>query len=365
MLYGKRVSFLESLVLFLLFFLSPFNESPAQMQTPKVGVFKVKEEALLVGREYVGHVEAMAQVEIRAKVQGYIEEIRFKEGSFVKEGQILYILEQAPFNAEVEVAEARLEQAKAELFRATKYLQRLREVKEGGVSQFEMERAMADELKAKADVKLREAELKNAKLNLGYTQVRSPISGKIGQSLFKEGSLVGPSSGPLAKVVTLDPIRIVFSPSERDIQRLMSLKDGQGFFVLLPEKENPIEIPVALDFIDNQVDPSTGTIGVWLRASNPKGILVPGQYVKVKWIGDTFNNKALLIPQASVLQDQKGRYVLVVENGVVKEKRVKLGEMLKHMWIVEEGVSVGDQVIVEGVQKVRPGQEVEVMEARL
>jgi len=365
MVIGKGMWLFKALVLSFIVGLFPVKESIAQGQSLKVGVFKVRQEPLNTGREYVGHVEAMAQVEVRAKVQGYIEEIKFKEGSFVTEGQVLYVLEQAPFKAEVEVCEARLEQAKAELFRATKYLQRLKEVKEGGVSQFEMEKATADELKAKADVKLREAELKNAMLNLGYTQVRSPISGKIGQSLFKKGALVGPSTGPLAKVVSFDPVRILFSPSERDIPKITAFSEDPSFSMLLEQpQEKALQIPVRLDFIDNQVDPNTGTISVWLKANNPKGVLVPGQYVKVRWVQDT-SRQALVVPQATVLQDQKGRYLLVVENGQVKEKRVRLGQMLKDMWVVEEGVEVGDMVILEGLQKVRPGQNVEVMEVNL
>jgi membrane fusion protein (multidrug efflux system) len=334
----------------------------SQNLTTRVVVQRVRAHSVALEREYVGHVEAMEQVEIRAKVQGYLEEVRFREGSLVKAGELLYRIEDASFKADVEVAEARVEQAKAELFRASQYLQRLKEVKAGAVSQLDMDKAIADELKAKADLRLREAELKNARINLGYTEIKAPISGRIGQSSFKKGDLVGPSSGALAKIVSVDPVRIVFSPSERELPRLLSDQGRPRFLARVPGPGGSgMEIPCELDFMDNKVDPKTGTIAVWLRAKNPKGLRVQGQYVRVIW-QEKAAGEGLVVPQRAILQDQKGRYVLVVEGGIVKERRIKVGQMLKDGWVVEEGLGPGEMVVVEGIQKVRPGQPVETEE---
>lgn len=352
------------LSLMLILFSEPLTY--AQQVMPTVGVIRLKEEVMTNVKEYVGHIEAIQEVSLVSKVQGYLEEVRFKEGSMVKAGEVLFIIEQEPFKADLQVAEARLEQAKAEHFRASQYLTRLKEVKSGGVSQLDLDKATADELKARADLKLREAELLNARLNLNYTQIRSPISGKIGKSNYKKGDLVGPGSGALAKVVSLNPIRVVFSVPEKDILEILTLKNQKEVLSLetLEGNNKPKIIRGEIEFLDNQIDTKTGTIAVYGKLENPEGILLPGQYVKVLIQGD---KKALgiRIPQRAILQDQKGRYVFTVEGDTVVEKRVILGEMQREGWEVKEGLKVGDLLVVEGVQKVRPGIQVKAQEMDL
>lgn len=361
---GVWTPFRVGRLLVFILFLQPL--AYAQQMMPTVGVVRVKEGVRSNLKEYVGHLEAIQEVSLVSKVQGYLEEIRFKEGSLVKAGELLFVIEQEPFKAEVMVAEARLEQAKAEHFRASRYLARLKEVKSGGVSQLEIDKATADELKARADLKLREAELLNAKLNLGYTQIRSPISGKIGKSNFKKGDLVGPGSGVLAKVVSLNPIRVVFSVPEREISEILALKGEREALTVEVRQSNDrvSEIKGEIDFLDNQIDTKTGTIVVHGRIENPEGILLPGQYVKV-FIQGPKKTLGISIPQRAVLQDQKGRYVLVVESDTVIEKRVTLGEMQREGWEVKEGLQVGDLLVVEGLQKIRPGMKVKTQEMDL
>ncbi|MFN3534380.1 MAG: efflux RND transporter periplasmic adaptor subunit, partial [Desulfatiglandales bacterium] len=305
---------------------------------------------------YVGHLEALQEVNVTAKVQGYLEEIKFLEGSMVKAGDLLFVLEQDLFKADLIVAEARVEQAKAEYLRASQYLTRLKEVKTGGIPQLELDKATADELKARADLKLREAELLKAKLNLGYTQIRSPIGGKVGKSIFKRGDLVGPGSGALVKVVGLDPMRVVFSVPEREISGVVNLKGvKEGLWVELPGNGKGIlRIPGEVEFLDNQVDPKTGTLAVYARIQNPQGLLLPGFYVKVL-IKEGDGEDKLVIPQRAVLQDQRGRYVFVVEGETATERRIRLGEMWKEGWEVLEGLSEGELLVVEGIQRIRPG----------
>ncbi len=333
----------------------------------KVQVYKVERGDLSVPKEYLGTVEAIYQVDVRTKIKGYIERVAFKEGQFVKEGDLLYVLEQAPYKAAVKAAEARVEQAKAELFRASRYLDRLKEVKTGAISQSDLDNATATELKAKADLKLYEAQLEAAKLELSYTQIRAPISGKVGKSLFKEGDLVSTESGTLTRIVDLENLRVVFSVPQKELPLISHRSSPEdphpttiSFRVLFDHGEGNNENLIAsLDFINNEVDPKTGTIAIWLRLKNQKQALLPGQYVKVQILRQV-GIKLPLVPQRAVMQDQKGKYVLLVNNNKVTERRITASKGVGQMLAVEEGLSEGELVVVEGVQKVRPGQEVEI-----
>lgn len=358
---GTRRNLRPFLLFFLIAGLFLHPEASSQQVVPSVRVIKVTRDQKPVFKDYIGHTEPIEEVGLIAKVQGYLKEIRFQEGSMVKAGDLLFVIEQEPFRAEVSIAEARLEQAQAELFRATQYLKRLREVKSGAVSQLELDKAIADELKAKADIKLREAELQNARLNLGYTEIRSPITGKIGKAYFKKGDLVGPGSGALATVVSLDPLRVVFSVPERESPKAVRLINKKAtLLVEVPTVDaQQGKIPATIEFLDNKVDPKTGTVAVYARLANPHKVVLPGQYVKVL-LQEEDNITKFTVPQRSVLQDQKGRYVFVVKDGVVMEKRVLLGEMLGDGWEVMEGLNEGDLIVVDGIQKVRPNMKVTV-----
>jgi len=345
-------------LLFLIFTPSILHAAP-----PLVKIIKVAEKSISPLKEYVGHVEAIKIVDIMPRVEGYLEQVRFKEGEYVHEGEILYIIEQAPYIAEVDSAKAALEKAKAHLFRAKQRLKRLRAASPESISKTDMDNAIADVMSAKAEINEAKARLKRAKIDLGYTVIKAPISGLVGKSFIKKGNLVSPSTRrPLCRIVQIDPIRVVYSISERDINEIqMSLKNEFKVKIKLP---NGKIYPIAgdIDFVDNHIDPKTGTVAIWAIFPNPDRILLPGMYVTAILILKK-PKKMLTIPQSAVLEDKKGKYVLIVnKNNCVEIRRIKTGTMIGTEWTVISGISVGDKVIVQGILKVKPGQFVSIIE---
>jgi len=321
--------------------------------------------------EYVGHVEAIQTVDFQARVQGFLEQVKFKEGSFVNAGDLLYVIEQAPYQASVKADRARVEQLQAILTKASQYLERVRTVRTGGVSAADIDNAVAAELQAKAQLEEGRATLERSELNLGYTTIRAPISGRIGRTAYTAGNLVGPASVPLARIVQIDPIRVVYSISENDIATIrMALKDAaqrQKDPILVPRirLSTGVTYPIAgqLDFVNNEVDAATGTIAVWALFDNPDGLLLPGQYVTVL-VTRSEPRLMPVVPQSAVLEDHEGRYVLVVEDeNRVSMRRVKSGPVIGVNWAIESGLAVGEIVIVEGTQKAQPGHIVKPITA--
>jgi len=345
------------------------NAAPAGPGTgppPQVTVATVIEQDVNPPAEYVGHAEAIQSVDLRARVEGFLERVDFKEGSDVQAGNLLYVIEQAPYQARVNAEKASLAQAEAILTKARQYLHRAQTVRSGGISATDLENAVAEELRAKAQFEQVKANLQIAQINLGYTAIKAPISGRIGRTAFTKGNLVGPDSGALARIVQSDPIRVVYSISENDLDSInMALKDADR------EKNHPMLMPQIklaggqiletkghVDFVDNTVDVSTGTIAVRALFKNPKGTLIPGQYVTVL-VARSEPKPMPVVPQAAVLEDHDGRYVLLVDDrNQVAVRRVKTGPVVGASWAVESGLAVNERVIVEGVQKVQPGQTV-------
>jgi RND family efflux transporter MFP subunit len=322
--------------------------------------------------EYVGHMEAIQSVELQARVEGFLEHINFKEGSFVHAGDLLYVIEQAPYQANVKADKARVEELQAMLTKARQYLERVRTVRSGGVSASDIDNAVAEELRAKAQLEEARATLERSELNLGYTTIRAPISGRIGRTAYTAGNLVGPTSGQLARIVQIDPIRVVYSISENDMAAIqMALKDAAQRTknpVLVPRIRlstgSTYQIAGQLDFVNNEVDAATGTIAVWAVFDNPDGLLLPGQYVTVL-VTRSKPKLMPVVPQSAVLEDHEGRYVLVVEDqNRVNIRRIKSGPVVGTNWAIESGLTVGEIVIVEGTQKAQPGQIVKTVTAK-
>lgn len=337
---------------------------PGDMPPPLVTVAKVTEQDVNPPSEYVGHVQAVQTVDLRARIEGFLEQVKFKEGSDVHAGDLLYVIEQAPYQAKVNADTAIVIQATATHTKARQYLERVRTVRSGGVSQSDIDDAVAEELRARGELEQAEANLKRSQLDLGYTMVKAPITGRIGRTAFTRGNLVNPASGPLARIVQIDPIRVVYSISENDLVAIkMAIKDAAG------EKKHPILAPRIklpggqilktsgqIDFVDNTVDPDTGTIAVWTLFDNPDGTLLPGQYVTVL-VARSQPEVMTVVPQSAVLEDHDGRYVLVVtDQNQVAVRRVKTGPVVGINWAITSGLSVNENVIMEGVQKVQPGQ---------
>jgi membrane fusion protein (multidrug efflux system) len=339
---------------------------------PLVTVAPVTLQDVNPPEEYVGHVEAIQSVDLQARVEGFLEEVRFKEGHFVHAGDLLYVIEQDLYQANVKADRARVEQLRAILTKASQYLERVQTVRSGGVSAADIDNAVAEEARARAQLEEARATLERSELNLGYTTIRAPISGRIGRTAYTAGNLVGPASGPLARIVQMDPIRVVYSISENDMVTIqMALKDAAE------RQKNPLLVPrirlstgqtypVAgqLDFVNNEVDAATGTIAVWAVFDNPDGLLLPGQYVTVL-VTRSQPKLMPVIPQSAVLEDHDGTYVLVVEGqGRVSMRRVKTGPVIGVNWAMESGLDVGEMVIVEGTQKAQPGHIVKTVTAK-
>lgn len=342
------------------------NARGQQGATPLVTVASITLQDVNPPDEYVGHVESVQSVELMARVQGFLEKVCFDEGTDVSEGDLLYLIEQDSYEATVSADKAAVAQAEAAVLKATQYLKRLREVSSGGVSATDLDNAEAEVLRAEAQLQGAKADLERALLDLSYTRVTAPISGRIGRTAFTKGNLVGPGSGPLARIVQLDPIRVVYSISENDLTALRSsfsdaFRNESGAVLQQRIRLAGGEVyPYTgrIEFLDNVIDESTGTIAVRAVLSNPDGQLLPGQYVTVL-VSRSDSRPEPVVPQAAVLEDRQGRYVLSVdEESRVAQRRIITGIMTDGYWSVKEGLSAGDLVIVEGIQKVQPGQTV-------
>jgi membrane fusion protein (multidrug efflux system) len=318
--------------------------------------------------EYVGHIEAIEAVRLRARVEGFLEQVNFTEGGYVRAGDLLYVIEQAPYKARVDAAEAQVAQAEAILQKASQRLKRLRAARPESVPATDMDNAVAEELRARAQLEAAKAELEIARINLRYTVIRAPISGRIGKTAYTKGNLVNLSSGPMARIVQVDPVRVVYSVSENDIpviqEALHDAARGNQSPLLAPRLRlangQIYKETGRVDFVDNEVDPSTGTIAVRAVFNNPDRLLIPGQYVTVL-VKKSKPRIMPVVPQAAVLVNQQGRYVLVVdsENRVVA-RPIAIGPATGAYWAVESGLKAGEKIIVYGIQKVRPGQKVRI-----
>jgi membrane fusion protein (multidrug efflux system) len=333
---------------------------------PLVTVASVTLQDVNPPAEYVGHVEAIQAVDLRARVEGFLEQVNFKEGDIVQEGDLLYFIEQAVYKTRVAADKARVAQAEAELDRANRHLKRLQAARPASIRATDMDDAVAAQLRAQAQLSEARATLNRSQLDLGYTTIEAPINGRLGRTAFTKGNLVGPTSGPLARIVQLDPIRVVYSISENNLTAMqMALKDSTK------EAKDPILIPRIklpngemyatvgqVDFVNNEVDAGTGTIAVWAVFDNHDGLLLPGQYVTVL-VSQSEAEMLPVVPQSAIQEDREGRYVLVVDDeNRVLQRRVKTGPVIGGMWAIESGLTAKETVIVQGVQKVSPGMVV-------
>jgi membrane fusion protein, multidrug efflux system len=332
---------------------------------PAVSVAKVSTRVVTETGTFIGRVTAIDKVDIVARVPGFIEERTFKEGQNVKKGELLYRIEQATYKAAVEQQRANLAKAKATQVNAKLQLERARElVRNQNISQATLDQRAADEAAAQANVMEAEALLNQAQINLGYTEIRSPIDGRIGLASFTEGNLVQPSSGKLATIVRQDPIYVIFQVSERDVleykRRVAESTDKNPHVTVHLKLPNGSAYPHAgtSNFIDVQVDPNTDTVAVRVEVPNPENILIASGIVGVT-VERGGPKSVLVVPQAAVLLDQAGSYVLVVDQASkVEQRRIVTGIEQGRDTVVTNGLKEGELIIVEGVQKVRPGQVV-------
>ncbi|MBD3266752.1 efflux RND transporter periplasmic adaptor subunit [bacterium] len=372
----------------------------------QVVVETVKEGPAKPPSEYIGHVKPIQTVDIFAQVTGYLDQVQFIEGSFVREGDLLFTIEQEPYQARVDLAQASLLQARANLagakaeykaaqanmdavnanlVRAQKYLKRLENADPRSVVQSNLDTAISDEKQARSQVEQSKAKLEQTKsavqkmealvkssqanldlahIDLGYTKIHSPITGRIGKAALTQGNYVGPSSGSLARIVQIDPIRVVFSMSDREYIALKQENAKRQ----APKVRTRLRLPNGSmyselgnrDFAENEMNQETGTLSVYTRFDNKKELLIPNSYVTVLLERENVK-KVPMIPQEAAVADQQGHYVFIVNNeGIVEKRRVVTGNTIGGDIGIESGLSPGEKVVLHGLQKVKDGQQVEI-----
>jgi membrane fusion protein (multidrug efflux system) len=338
---------------------------------PAVTVETVGKAAVNSSWEFVGRTVAVQDVNLRARIQGYLESIHFQEGEFVEKGTLLFEIDAQPYIAEQSRAKADLSKAIAEQANASKNYQRGKTLHpQGTISDTEFEQLKVSALSANANVEAAKAALKTAELNLGYTSITSPIDGVIGSKALSIGDLVT-STDVLVTIVQQDPMHVTFPVNERLMARTEQAGreqrlDGSVEAVLVPSirlaNGDSYNFDGRFDFVDNRVDRSTGTINVRAVFPNPDGRLIPGQYVRVD-VREEQAQEQIVIPQKSIQQDQLGYFVVLVgAQSKAMTQRIELGDVDGINRIVLKGLSGGETLIVEGLQKVRPGQPVQAID---
>ncbi|MBC3419881.1 efflux RND transporter periplasmic adaptor subunit [Pseudomonas sp. RW3S2] len=347
-------------------------EQDAQAPSPQVRVETVQLQALAISTELSGRILAPRTAEVRARVAGVVLKRVYREGSDVKQGDVLFLIDPAPFKADHDSARAALAKAEATLYQARLQEQRYRElVDDKAVSRQEYDNARAAFLQADAQVAEARAALERARLNLGYATVTAPISGRIGRALVTEGALVGQSeTTALAVIQQLDPIHADVTQSTRDLNALRrAMRAGelqqvgrdQARATLIQDDGSAYPLPGKLLFSDISVDPSTNQITLRSEFPNPDLDLLPGSYVRVR-LEQALQPKGISVPQRAILRDSAGvPKVLVVDaQQRIEERQVVLGNAQGDRWIVSEGLAPGEQVVVEGLQHVKAGDQVRV-----
>lgn len=361
---ARRHMSAQSVVL-LAFLLAP-HAAVAQVK-PVVATAGVAIEDVSPRYEFVGRVEAVNSVAIRSRIDGFLASRMFAEGEVVRKDQELFTIESTAYEIALKEAQATLLSARASRTEADRRLQRNRSLNRQTVSQAVLEESETARETAQANFLSAEAGVSRAELNLGYTRISSPIDGRIGLSAFTVGSLVGPSSGALATVVQTDPVRAVFSVTDRSILDLRSAAGGaskeqlaSGFAISL-RLSNGAEYPERgqIEFFENEIDIQTGTLPIRALFANPEGLLVPGQFVTII-VRQADPRPRPVVPVAAVQQDRDGRYVLLVGgDSKVELRRVEVSGQSGPNWIVVGGLDGEEKVIVEGLQNISPGVEVE------
>ncbi|HEV7323460.1 MAG TPA: efflux RND transporter periplasmic adaptor subunit [Bosea sp. (in: a-proteobacteria)] len=337
---------------------SALAQQPAPTAVP-VGTVIAEKRAITQTADFVGRIEAVNRVDVRARVTGYLEEVLFKDGSTVAEGAPLFRIERAPFEAAVEQAQGALERAQGTLQNATVQRQRAEELlKTSAGSVAIRDQRVAEEKGAQGDQTTAEANLKTAQINLGYTEIKAPIAGRIGRTKLTKGNVVGPDTGVLVQIVSDDPMYVTFPVSQREFLALKTNRlpaDGSAPLVSLRFSDgSTYEQKGRVDFIDVSVERATDTVLVRATLPNPAGKLIDGTLVRVAVQADKSEEK-VLVPQSALIADQQGAYVFAVEDGKAVVKRVKVGAETGSYIVIEQGLVGNEQIVIQGLQNLRPG----------
>ena len=373
---GQWIGVIAGLVVVTVLLVILLRPRPAAVVLPVVAVEPVTTEDVNIYGDYVGRIRAQQFVEIRARVEGYLEKMLFAEGTYIRKGQTLFVIDPRVYRARVDKAKAQLNKARAQALKAKRDLDRIRPLfEQSAASQLELDNATAAYESAVADVAVGEADLTQAQMTLGYTSVQSPISGYISERNADIGTLVGPSGKSLlATVVKSDTVRVDFSMTALDYLRSKARNVNLGHRDSTRKWDPYITVTLAdgseypyrglVDFADPQVDPQTGTFSVRAEMPNPDHILLPGQFTKVKLLLDVLE-RAVVVPKKALIIEKGGAYVFVVRRDSIVEKRfVETGPETGNNFIVERGLASYENIVVEGYHKLTHGMKVEPVAPR-
>lgn len=344
---------------------------------PTVATEPVTTEDVYIYGDYVGRIRAQQFVEIRARVEGYLEKMLFEEGTYVKKGQTLFIIDPQLYKAQANRAKAQLNKARAQALKAKRDLDRIRPLYEqNAASLLDLDNATAVYESAVADVAVYEADLTQAEMTLSYTAVKSPISGYISERNADIGTLVGPGGKSLlATIVKSDTVRVDFSMTALDYLRSKDRNVNIGHRDTTRKWDPYITITLAdgsqypyrglVDFADPQVDPQTGTFSVRAEMPNPGQTLLPGQFTQVRLLLDVHEN-AVVVPSKALIIEKGGAYIFVVRQDNIVEKRLVVTgpEISGNRTVVERGLVSGERIVTEGYHKLTHGMEVEPVEVQ-
>ena len=340
-----------------------------QMPPPDVNVAAVVQKSVTEWDEYSGHVEAIESAEIRPRVGGHLQAVHYAEGGMVEKGQLLFTIDSREYKAAADAAQADASRAEARVALAEQELKRAESlIGERAISQGELDQRRMEAQQAKADVLAARANAARAGLDLGFTYIRAPFRGRAGEAKVKPGNLVAPNETLLTTVVSIDPVYVTFTGDERAFLRYQEIvrsgnadspRDGGTPVLVGLANEDGFPHEGKVDFIDNALNPATGTIRARAVVPNPDNRFTPGLFARVRLLGETVQS-ALLIHEQAVLTDQDRRYVYVLgEKNAAERRDVKLGAPVEGLRIVQSGLKAGDKVIVNGMRKIFfPGQPV-------
>lgn len=342
------------------------EQGPPQMPPPEVGVIKAQPQNSPLTRDLVGRLSAYRSADVRARVPGVLLKRAYDEGTNVKKGQLLFQIDPAPLKAVLAASSAALAQAQATYTNNKITAKRVRELApKGYVSKSDLDNALAAERSAAAAVQAAQANEQTARINLGYANVTSPIDGRAGQQQVTEGALVGNGDATLLTTVDqIDPLYVNFTMSVAAMEQMRRAQNSGNVTLAEPDKASvQITLPDGsayaeagtLDFSDTSVNPATGSVNLRATIPNPKHSLLPGMYVTLKAnLGQ--QHKVFLIPQAAVQRDTVGAFVMTVAaDGKVARKDITTTDMAGSNWVVTDGLTAGDQVVVSGIQNVKAG----------
>jgi membrane fusion protein (multidrug efflux system) len=351
---------------------APQQAAATQAPPPAVTVVKAEVRDLRPSVSFSGRVTALQKVDLRARIEGFLDTQNFAEGASVTAGDLLFVIEKAPYEAKVASAEGAVATARARYDRTEIELKRQTTlVARDAAAQTKLDDAKAARDEAKGSLDKLEAELTQAKLQLSYTEIRAPIGGRIGKSLLTVGSFVSPASGTLATIVAQDPIGVTFPVSQRDmlaVREQAKATEGANLSSLTVHlqlgKDKRFPAPGKVDFVDVQVNTGTDAVDVRATFPNPDGVLVDGQLVTAV-VEATAAKPTLVVPLGAMQIDQSGSFVLIVDaDNKIEVRPVTGGGQVGNAVAITKGLSEGERVVIEGVQKVRPGQTVAATEIK-